>query len=251
MLAASNSTSNSNSKTNSNNSNSNSNNNNDSGSSSNSNGNSNSNSNSNSGSKSKSAAGEGNNDLSSYTVKYYKGLGTNTAEEGKEYFRSLSRHKKDFYSGERSAEAIDLAFSGTRAEDRRNWLLSRFDPHAFIDPATPRVAYEEFIDKELIQFSHADNQRSIPSVIDGLKPSQRKVLYGCFKRNLQAETKVVQLAGYIAEKTCYHHGETSLHSTIVHMAQDFVGANNVPLLVAAGQFGTRAQVSYTGWLVVR
>ena len=79
-------------------------------------------------------------------------------------------------------------------------------------------------------------------MIDGLKPSQRKVLYGCFKRKLETEVKVVQLAGYIAEMTCYHHGEASLYATIVNMAQDFVGANNVPLLAAAGQFGTRAQV---------
>ena len=68
------------------------------------------------------------------------------------------------------------------------------------------------------------------------------MLYGCFKRNADAEVKVVQLAGYIAEKTCYHHGEASLYATIVNMAQDFVGSNNVPLLAAAGQFGTRAQV---------
>lgn len=44
---------------------------------------------------------------------------------------------------------------------------------------------------------------------------------------------------YVAEHTAYHHGETSLHSTIIGMNQDFVGANNVPLLRGSGQFGTR------------
>ena len=78
-------------------------------------------------------------------------------------------------------------------------------------------------------------------MVDGLKPSQRKVLFGCFKRKLHSELKVVQLAGYIAEQTAYHHGDTSLHLTIVGMAQDFVGANNVPLLVANGQFGSRSE----------
>jgi DNA topoisomerase-2 len=78
-------------------------------------------------------------------------------------------------------------------------------------------------------------------VIDGLKPSQRKVLYSCFKRNLTQDSKVVQVAGYVAEKTAYHHGETSLHSTIIRMAQDFVGSNNVPYLVPSGQFGSRAE----------
>lgn len=55
--------------------------------------------------------------------------------------------------------------------------------------------YSEFVNKELILFSMADNIRSIPSVVDGLKPSQRKVLFSCFKRNLKNEIKVAQLAG--------------------------------------------------------
>lgn len=181
------------------------------------------------------------NTSSNYDVKYYKGLGTNTAEEGKEYFKALNKHRKMFYPGGKEGDVIDMAFSRTRADERRTWLTSTYDPKAFIDPAKPRVTYEEFINKELIQFSYADNHRSIPSVIDGLKPSQRKVLYGCFKRNLTNEIKVVQLAGYISEQTAYHHGETSLHSTIINIAQDFVGSNNIPLLIPSGQFGTRAQ----------
>jgi len=176
-----------------------------------------------------------------YDVKYYKGLGTNTAEEGKEYFKALNKHRKMFYPGGKESDVIDMAFSRTRADERRTWLTTTYDPKAFIDPAKPRITYEEFINKELIQFSYADNHRSIPSVIDGLKPSQRKVLYGCFKRNLTNEIKVVQLAGYISEQTAYHHGEASLHSTIINMAQDFVGSNNIPLLIPSGQFGTRAQ----------
>ena len=50
---------------------------------------------------------------------------------------------------------------------------------------------------------------------------------------------MAQLAGYIAEHTAYHHGEASLHSTIINMAQGYVGANNLPLLEESGQFGTR------------
>ena len=56
-------------------------------------------------------------------------------------------------------------------------------------------------------YSHSDNLRSIPSVIDGLKPSQRKILYACFKKGLTQDMKVVQLAGYVAEQTAYHHGK--------------------------------------------
>jgi DNA topoisomerase-2 len=96
-----------------------------------------------------------------------------------------------------------------------------------------------FVNKELILFSMADNIRSIPSVVDGFKPSQRKVLFCCFKRNLKVELKVAQLGGYVSEHSAYHHGEQSLYGTIVNMAQDFVGSNNVHLLSPNGQFGTR------------
>ena len=92
-------------------------------------------------------------------------------------------------------------------------------------------------------YSLADLRRSVPSAIDGLKPSQRKVLFGCFAKGLlptAPEMKVAQFAGFCTEATAYHHGDASMHATIVHMAQDFVGANNVPLLEACGQFGTRA-----------
>jgi hypothetical protein len=141
--------------------------------------------------------------------------------------------------------SLCAAFSGVRAIDRRSWLSRDYDSKVYISTDKTEITYEEFVRKELIHFSFADNQRSIPSVIDGLKPSQRKVLFGCFKKNQDSEAKVVQLAGYIAENTCYHHGEQSLHATIVNMAQDYVGSNNVPLLAAGGQFGTRAQVRHS------
>lgn len=114
------------------------------------------------------------------------------------------------------------------------------------DPNTPpldlditKISYNKFINRELILFSLYDNQRSIPSICDGLKPSERKILYGCFKKNLREEIKVAQLVGYISEHTAYHHGEQSLAGTIVAMAQNFVGSNNINLLMPNGQFGTR------------
>ena len=78
-------------------------------------------------------------------------------------------------------------------------------------------------------------------MVDGLKPSQRKILFSCFKRNLnkKSEIKVSQLSGYVSEQSSYHHGEASLMETIINMAQDFVGSNNMNLLYPSGQFGTR------------
>lgn len=112
-------------------------------------------------------------------------------------------------------------------------------PGTHLDHSIKTVTYNDFINKELILFSMADNIRSIPSVVDGLKPGQRKVIYGCYLKKIKAEIKVAQLAGFVSEKTAYHHGEVSLVGTIVNLAQDYVGSNNVNLLTPAGQYGTR------------
>ena len=74
-----------------------------------------------------------------------------------------------------------------------------------------------------------------------MKPSQRKVMYSCFKRNLKKEIKVAQLAGYVSEHSAYHHGEASLQGTIIKLAQTYVGSNNINYLKPNGQFGTRMQ----------
>jgi DNA topoisomerase-2 len=126
-----------------------------------------------------------------------------------------------------------MAFEKDRAHDRKDWILTTYDESSMLSVDANdgnSVTYGDFVDNELIHFSNANNIRAFPSVVDGLKPSQRKVLYSCFRRNLKEEIKVAQLAGYCAEHTAYHHGEASLHSTIVGMAQNFVGSNNINLV---------------------
>jgi DNA topoisomerase-2 len=174
-----------------------------------------------------------------WTVKYYKGLGTSSSKEAKEYFGAIGRHRIEFkYEGAPSDNSIKLAFDRTRADDRKVWLQG-VKEGVHVDSSKPFMTYTEFVDQELVLFSLADNARSIPCAVDGLKPSQRKVLYACFRRRLTSEIKVAQLAGYVSEHTMYHHGEQSLAATIIGMAQNFVGANNMNLLYPSGQFGTR------------
>ena len=173
-------------------------------------------------------------------AKYYKGLGTSTSAEAKEYFSALAAHKIDFeYVDADDMEVIDMAFNKKFADKRKEWLET-YDPvTTFVDHSVDRLRYKDFVNKELILFSVADCLRSIPSLCDGLKPGQRKILYACFKRKLKGEIKVAQLSGYVAEHSAYHHGEVSLQGTIVTLAQSFVGSNNVNLLLPLGQFGTR------------
>ncbi|XP_037664642.1 DNA topoisomerase 2-alpha [Choloepus didactylus] len=186
-----------------------------------------------------------------WKVKYYKGLGTSTSKEAKEYFADMRRHRIQFkYSGPEDDAAISLAFSKKQTDDRKEWLTHFMEdrrqrkllglPEDYLyGQTTTYLTYNDFINKELILFSNSDNERSIPSMVDGLKPGQRKVLFTCFKRNDKREVKVAQLAGSVAEMSSYHHGEMSLMMTIINLAQNFVGSNNVNLLQPIGQFGTR------------
>lgn len=186
-----------------------------------------------------------------YKIKYYKGLGTSTSKEAKEYFSDMQRHRIKFkYGGPQDDHCINMAFSKKCAEQRKEWLTSWMEdtkrrrelglPEQYLyEKDTKAVNYSDFVNKELVLFSNCDNERSIPSMVDGLKPGQRKVLFTCLKRNDKREIKVAQLAGSVAEHSSYHHGEQSLMSTIVNLAQNFVGSNNINLLQPIGQFGTR------------
>jgi len=172
-----------------------------------------------------------------WTLKYYKGLGTSTPEEAQEWFRAL--HEIKYQWDGQTDESLSLAFSKKRADDRKKWLAG-YDPKRLLTVgAGGAVDYSRFIHDELIHFSNADNIRSLPHLIDGLKPSQRKILFGCLKRGLTSEVRVAQLAGYVSEHAAYHHGEASLTGAITSMAQTFVGANNINLLAPIGQFGSR------------
>lgn len=185
--------------------------------------------------------------LRGWSIKYYKGLGTSTSKEAKEYFSELDSHRKTFVwegarccvvqtplhvpvchaarpappcpcplppaaqrshralsscvartaadrascsrrAGDEDGKSLELAFSKKKADDRKQWLRD-FVPGTFLDHGAEEITYSEFVHRELILFSRADVERSIPSMLDGLKPGQRKVLFACFKRNLKSDVK--------------------------------------------------------------
>ena len=177
------------------------------------------------------------NDTKGWKIKYYKGLGTSTGKEFKEYFEQKKIVGFE-HNGKTSDDAIDMVFNKKRADDRKEWL-EEYDRELYLDTNKSTVTYEDFIGKELIHFSKYDCDRSIPNLMDGLKTSLRKILFCAFKKNLTTEIKVAQFSGYVSEHSCYHHGEASLNGAIVGMAQNFVGSNNINLLVPSGQFGSR------------
>jgi DNA topoisomerase-2 len=176
------------------------------------------------------------NDASKWHTKYYKGLGTSTSIEFKEYFQK--KKIVNFTSSDKCSDLIDMVFNKKRAHDRKDWLTN-YDRTAYLDTDKTSVTYEEFIHNDLRHFSTYDNDRSIPNICDGLKISLRKILYSAFKKKLHTEIKVAQFSGYVSEHSGYHHGEASLNGAIVGLAQNFVGSNNINLFKPKGQFGTR------------
>jgi DNA topoisomerase-2 len=175
-------------------------------------------------------------------IRYFKGLGTSLKSDIKEDF---GKYPVSLFHDEDGPELMNKIFYKKEADFRKEWLLQYYPKiKTRLVPAyeMEKITTSEFLNEEMILFSLDDCRRSIPSVLDGLKESQRKVLYAAFKRKLyfhKKTVKVAQFAGYVSEHTGYHHGEQNLYSTITRMGQRFPGSNNIPLFNDAGQFGSR------------
>lgn len=178
--------------------------------------------------------------LKKYKVKYYKGLGTSNKQETIEYFENINKFIIEFHKGsQKDLDSLDNVFRKSKSDIRKQWILNTIPQNV---DYTKTQTISEFIDNELLLFSLDNLNRSIPSITDGLKPSQRKILYSAFKKGLRTsanEIKVSQFSGYISQITEYHHGEVSLEKAIVGMAQSFVGSNNIPYFIEDGNFGSR------------
>ena len=86
-----------------------------------------------------------------------------------------------------------------------------------------QVTIKDIINNDVRDFSIYNCERSIPSGIDGLKTSQRKVIFGMMKKFPTQEAKVSVVSAGVMEISAYHHG--SLDGVIVNMAQNFPGSN--------------------------
>lgn len=210
---------------------------------------------------------ENNTNLKNFKIKYFKGLGSSTKEDAKDIFKRFKDLIVDYYyEDEKCFESILLAFDKdknnkqpkknkndnddnlsdnfelVKCSDKRKEWLSNYDKNSYIDMKHTKISFQELINKELIHFSIYDNIRSIPSLCDGLKPSQRKILHYMLQKNITDVIKVAQLSGYVSAETSYHHGEASLQGAIIGMAQNYVGSNNINLLYPDGEFGSRYNV---------
>ena len=173
--------------------------------------------------------------------KYHKGLGTSS---NKEVMETFGERVINYVADTKCDDHMNMVFKSSQADDRKDWLRN-YDPENFLIQNGKKVVdmnISDFVNHQMIQFSIDDCGRSLPHLLDGLKESQRKILFAVFKRKLNHSgktLKVAQLAGYVAEHSGYHHGEQCLYDTIIKLANDIVGMNNIPLLYRDGQFGSR------------
>nr|CCC50378.1 putative DNA topoisomerase II, fragment [Trypanosoma vivax Y486] len=180
----------------------------------------------------------------SYTCKYYKGLGTSTTAEGKEYFQDMDKHTMRLLVDRSDHKLLDHVFDSQEVEWRKDWMTkaNAFTGEVDIDRSKKSLTVSEFVHKEMVHFALVGNARALAHSVDGLKPSQRKILWALLRRSGNESAKVAQLSGYISEASSFHHGESSLQETMIKMAQNFTGGNNINLLIPEGQFGSRQQL---------
>ena len=186
---------------------------------------------------------------SGWRHEYYKGLGTHTASEARDCFKHMcitdylwgkDEILQDGASVNASEYAVKMVFSKKFEDQRKQWIRNFDNEETEIPHNVPKQTIADFYNKKMIHFSISDVKRSIPDAIDGLKPSQRKVLYTMFKKNYKKKVKVIQLTGAMLEHAAYHHGDASANETIIKMANNYVGCTNMNLLQPLGIYGSRA-----------
>lgn len=181
--------------------------------------------------------------LSEFKINYIKGLAGHSNTEIKHMFEHLDRNVFTFVQDTRAAHFFE-AYFGTDP-DMRKTLLSdgRLCPVDKEMESQKLIPCSNHLNSATKEYQLDNIQRKMVHEIDGLNPARRKVLAGSIRKfkTFAGKMKVFQLGGYIAQTMAYHHGSDSLNNTIINMAQDFIGARNIPLLLPIGQFGSHYQ----------
>ena len=175
------------------------------------------------------------NNNTGWKYKYYKGLGTSTAADAREYYQNRNELMWKV-SGDIGLIKKCMGKS-KEADGYRKWISSGEKPCERLD----RGNIEFIVKRQFGNFAFAQNLRKIPHVVDGLLPSNRKVLLYALQ-NFKAgdnDNIVDRFANRAADKMKYHHGAINLIGVIVNMASDHVGGIPLPMFYKGGQFGSR------------
>lgn len=196
-------------------------------------------------------------DPNKWEHKYFKGLGSSNKEEVKEDFQNP--HYVQIVYDEYADPYLKLAFDKKLSDERKKWIAAIQQPLGI--ETWQRLPISHFINEELVTFARDNLARSIPRLLDGLKESSRKIMWGAYcqwggcgryengKRKISRtdiktapsakSDKVDSFSGFVYKNTAYKHGQQCLSKTIAGMAADYPGANNMAYFFQDGMFGTR------------
>tara|TARA_R110002073_G_scaffold25598_1_gene84684 strand:+ start:12193 stop:15735 length:3543 start_codon:yes stop_codon:yes gene_type:complete len=186
-----------------------------------------------------------NNDKTGWDFQYKKGLGSWDTDD--DVLKPLFTDPVliSMAIDENTNDMFKLAFGKEGANDRKAWITG-YDEKKPIVLTNPRP-YSHFLNNDYLAFSHYAVIRAIPSRMDGMKPVHRKVLYSLFlkfpsKKVNYKRPKMIQFAGFVMEKSGYHHGDAALLGAMTVMGAKYLtGPNNIPLLDGEGNYGARLE----------
>jgi DNA topoisomerase-2 len=180
-----------------------------------------------------------NSELTKWDIKYYKGLATHNDDEAVHMFQKYDESLYTITHDDNASKTFDIYY-GNDPDLRKVELVIRRPPRV---GTSMKLSCSEHLQSHTKEYQLDNIMRKLPNIYDGLNPARRKNLCAARKRFLSnnSEVKVFQLAGYVAEHMNYHHGSASLEKTIINMAQNYIGANNLPLLLPLSQFGSRVK----------
>jgi DNA topoisomerase-2 len=175
--------------------------------------------------------------LSRWDIKYYKGLATHNDDEAIHMFKSYKNSLYTITYDENASETLNIYYGDDPDLRKKELVTKRSVPNI----NGMNVSCTDHLQTYTKEFQLDNIIRKLPNIYDGLNQARRKILCGARKRFMSNnnEIKVCQLAGYVSEHMNYQHGNTSLEATIINQAQNYVGANNIPLLLPLSQFGSR------------
>lgn len=188
------------------------------------------------------------NNISKVSTNYYKGLGS---WDSKLFKQICGKNINKLVLDKEGKKLIDIAFNKKLADNRKEWINNPIEFLNLIEekgieyknkPVISDLSLSQFIETDLMEFFRTLCKRSLPNLYDGLKESQRKILYALIKSKLtfnKKTQKLLQVSAMVIKHSNYHYGEQNLYDTGGRMAQNFVGSNNISLLYNDGQFGTR------------
>jgi len=186
---------------------------------------------------------------STHTIKYYKGLATHDEDEVKRMFAPLSFKSSIYtYTMDDTADKLFDVYFGANSNLRKEELITPVQHLSYLEALNLHNCRQipvgrVQLDVDTKSYKNDAIKRQLSGGPDGLNPARRKILMGAMLRfsgeSSAKELKIFQLGGYVADKCFYHHGDASLSSTIIYLAQSYAGARKYPYLIGVGQFGSR------------